>query len=533
MKLIEKETDEKLRGSFYTPKTISDFILKWAFNGNKQCDILEPSCGDGVFLKSILENGHDYNSITAIEIDKGEAYKAKKIPLNNLNVIIDDFHNFCNNTNLNFDIVIGNPPYIRYQYFNKEQQSEAEKIFLSNGIKYSKLMNAWSAFVVGCTSLLKENGKLGFVLPAEILQVINAKQVREFLIKQFNKVSIVSFKKLVFPSIQQDVVLILCQKGQGETHIEHIEVEDDIALSDVDIISLKNPKKNIYNFSKWTSYFLDQKELDFLNEVSLNENFKPIRNFSHIEIGITTGANDYFCVNKETVEEYNLQEYAKKLICRSVQVSGASFNNNDWFKNYKKNIKSSLLVFPKIELLKANQKALNYIAFGEEQNINKGYKCSIRDEWQLMPSVSLSDAFFSRRNNIYAKMILNEADSYTTDTMHRVWINEGINKKAFVASFYNSISMIFMELEGRSFGGGALELMPSEVENVLMPYLISNIDLFKEIDNLIRNKTKIQDILKYTDKIILAEKLGFSAQDLRLAASIREKLTSKRLARKR
>ena len=53
MQLIKEATSEKLRGGFYTPEPIAAFILKWAFNGNKELDILEPSCGDGVFLKEI------------------------------------------------------------------------------------------------------------------------------------------------------------------------------------------------------------------------------------------------------------------------------------------------------------------------------------------------------------------------------------------------------------------------------------------------------------------------------------------------
>ncbi len=51
MQLIKEASKEKLRGGFYTPEPIASFILKWAFNGNKQFDILEPSCGDGVFLE--------------------------------------------------------------------------------------------------------------------------------------------------------------------------------------------------------------------------------------------------------------------------------------------------------------------------------------------------------------------------------------------------------------------------------------------------------------------------------------------------
>ena len=60
-------------------KPIASFILKWAFNGNKQLDILEPSCGDGVFLEEIQKGGYEYNSITAIEFDEIEAEKSKKI----------------------------------------------------------------------------------------------------------------------------------------------------------------------------------------------------------------------------------------------------------------------------------------------------------------------------------------------------------------------------------------------------------------------------------------------------------------------
>ena len=51
MKLIKNITSEKLRGGFYTPESIASFILKWGINGNSNYDILEPSCGDGVFLK--------------------------------------------------------------------------------------------------------------------------------------------------------------------------------------------------------------------------------------------------------------------------------------------------------------------------------------------------------------------------------------------------------------------------------------------------------------------------------------------------
>jgi len=102
MKLIKSASEEKLRGGFYTPNPIASFILKWAFNGDKNMDILEPSCGDGVFLGEIKKSGYEYNSITAIEFDAIEVNKARSISLSNTQIIHSDFHDFCNNTKKTF-----------------------------------------------------------------------------------------------------------------------------------------------------------------------------------------------------------------------------------------------------------------------------------------------------------------------------------------------------------------------------------------------------------------------------------------------
>jgi len=149
MKLITEESAEKLRGGFYTPEPIAEFVLRWGINGSSDFDILEPSCGDGVFLEQLQKQKFQYKSITAVELDEEEAQKADQINLMNKQIIIDDLHTYCNNTEKRFDLVVGNPPYIRYQFFDKLQQVEAGDIFIKAGLTYSKLTNAWVSFVVG------------------------------------------------------------------------------------------------------------------------------------------------------------------------------------------------------------------------------------------------------------------------------------------------------------------------------------------------------------------------------------------------
>lgn len=202
MKLIENITERKRRGSFYTPPGIAKFILKWALNWKEKCDILEPGCGDGSFLKQIKKSKFRYKSITAVGIDHLESKKAKNHKMINAEIINGDFHQYRNTTKDRFDVIIGNPPYIRSQYFDKKQREIAEKIFIKMNLKYSKLMNSWVSFIVGSSMILKESGKIGFVVPAEILQVSYAKQLRVFLAHFYNKISIISFRKLVFSEVQ-------------------------------------------------------------------------------------------------------------------------------------------------------------------------------------------------------------------------------------------------------------------------------------------------------------------------------------------
>lgn len=533
MQLIENASAEKLRGAYYTPIEIAKFILQWGINGSSDSEILEPSCGDGVFLECINNEKMAFKKITAVEFETEEANKARAINLENSYVWNDDFHHFCLNTSDRYDLIVGNPPFIRYQYYDSDQQILADEIFKRAGLKRTKLTNAWVTFVVGCSMLLKEQGKLGFVVPSELLQVKYAQQLRKFLETHFNKINIISFENLVFEDIQQEVVLLLCEKNLSSEHlIEHIEVADIKGLFQLDPKRLKFPTKKIdFHSDKWTYYFLDKNELNLLEKIRCKSR-STIGSYADVEVGITTGSNDYFTVPQSIVNIYQLNEYARPMVGRSVQVNSLCFTKADWQTNIESGAKAMLLVFSPNAHVIGNEGTKAYLASGESNKIHKGYKTSIRDQWYVIPSIKLSDALFLRRNNQYPKFVLNEANAYTTDTMHRVFIHEGVNKKALLASYYNSLSFAFAEILGRNFGGGCLELMPSEVSDIFIPYRIENEKLFDTIDQMLRDKKSPDEILDITDEYILCDGLGLSKDEASLCRSIWHKTMGRRLGRK-
>lgn len=530
MQLFENATEQKLRGGYYTPPRIAAFLLQWGMAGLSHPDVLEPSCGDGVFIEQMQNLNMDFTSFLGVELDAEEANKALSIGLRDTVIQNRDFHEFCLTTNQRFDLVIGNPPFIRYQYYDESLQSLASEIFQKAHLRYSKLTNAWVTFIIGSTLLLKNRGKIAFVVPADILQVSYAKQLRNFLIKTFNRVNIISFEQLVFDDIQQEVVLLLCEKDGRNSHsIDHIDVRDISALQSLLDEGLHFNAKTVNKDSdKWSYYFLTEKEISFIENLSTGNN-THIGDYASVEVGITTGANQYFTVPKSVVDFYGLDDFAKPMVGRSVQVSSIDFTTDDWLKNVNKGSRAHLLVFKSRKSIANHAGAKEYIATGETDGINKGYKTSIREDWFVIPSIKLSDALFLRRNHLFPRLVLNSAQAYTTDTMHRVFLKPTTNHKAFVASYYNSFSFAHAEIVGRNFGGGVLELMPSEVESIFLPYNEDNAEIFDEIDAMFRKGETIDKILDFTDQKILIEKCGYSLEDTRLGRNIWKKLSSRRL----
>ena len=76
MILKADSSEQKLRGAYYTPLKLAEKIVELFKNDLSIKTILEPSCGDGVFIDALLELQFlsEKNSVTAIEIEKKVCY---------------------------------------------------------------------------------------------------------------------------------------------------------------------------------------------------------------------------------------------------------------------------------------------------------------------------------------------------------------------------------------------------------------------------------------------------------------------------
>lgn len=543
--------DNKLRGGYYTPPEIAKFLVSWSLNGSEKCrTMLEPSMGDGAFIlpivRELTRRGFSKSviskSVYGIELLNQEVRKVKTslkeegYNPESFNLINDDFFSVIDSSlrDKQFDIILGNPPFIRYQNFPEAQRKMAIDILSKNGFHPNKLTNAWLLFLLVSILHLNEEGKLAMVIPAELLQVGYAAETRVFLSNFFHSITIITFKKLAFQGIQQEVVLLLCDKSKKSPNgINLVELYDSNQLPSLSEIKSPSKFKPIdHDTDKWTQYFLDRDEILLLRKLKRNEKISRLGKLLEVDVGVVTGNNDFFVVNKETVENYQLQQHVIPLVGRSAQLNGGfNFTEKKWNELRDGNNQCFLFSFddPIEKTLPVGVE--KYLKIGKKNAVPEGYKCRVRKMWQSVPSVWIPDAFLFRQIHLYPRMVLNESNAVSTDTIHRVRFKNNINKEKLMVSFHNSLTFAFCEVLGRSYGGGVLELEPSEAEDLPIPYLSSKSTRLKKMEEIVK-KGGIEAWLDYADNKLLHEGLKLSKNELVMLRQIWNKLSQRRIKRK-
>lgn len=535
---------KKNSGSFYTPSILSNFVLKHIFENyffrSEAYNVLEPSCGDGEFLKAFIESdlytALDDSTLYFCEKDEQEYSKSLSLLDTAFNLSYSgeccDFLDFQENSGIKYNLIIGNPPYIDKRRLSEEQINKCKRIFSNADVKSPNIHNIWTAFVAACVGMLDEHGVLAFVLPAEILQVNYTSSIRQFLTASFSKIDIFAFNELIFSGTEQDVILLIASKSC------HKDIEPGISFYQVDklndllIPEYTRKHTNIHRktLNKWTNYIVSDTELDFLDELKVKVN--SITHYcSKIEVGIVTGVNNYFILNQKEVENRGLIHNTKTIVTRGSYVKDCLFLNDKTLNILlSKGLPSALLHIDNKPIDTLSPEVLSYLKAGIDAGKNLGYKCSIRQNWYHVPSTWVSNAVFVKRTHIYPRLLVNTSQVLVTDSFYRINNRENYDINNIAFSFYNTLTFIHAELEGRYYGGGVLELTPNEFKKLPLPYY-KNIQQhhIHTLNRMLEQKVGIFEILDFTDDILLREALGVSAQAISRMRDLYCRLIKRRL----
>lgn len=170
METMTRQHSKNKFGQYFTPKVVAEFMIDLA-DITQQSKILEPSCGAGIFLALLQQKG--YHNLLAYEIDRDLAQDFKCVSYESfVSAKIDE----------KFDLIIGNPPYIRWKNLEEELKQE-----LSANVLWSKYFNSLCdylyIFILKSIELLNENGQLIFICPEYWLSTTHSISLRNYMVQ--------------------------------------------------------------------------------------------------------------------------------------------------------------------------------------------------------------------------------------------------------------------------------------------------------------------------------------------------------------
>lgn len=527
---------QKELGAFYTPPAIASRLAEWAIRSELD-RVLDPSFGNLAFLKAaserLLDLGGDAASVGSqlhgIDVDPGAiaaALRSPELMIPEANLIGRDFFEIEPAEASLVDVLLGNPPYIRYQGFSKSR--ELSQVRASDqGVRLSGLASSWAAFVVHGATFLRKGGRMAQVLPAELLHAQYAVGVLEFLERSFEQVTIAVFEERVFPGALEEVVLVLAE-GFGADRRSPVRLSGSVNISDLDLRSSPEaPARNVGR-SNLLSQLLPRDAQDAYSACVSQMN--PLETLGSVDIGIVTGANEFFTLTEREARDID-PSLLRQSVSKAAHLKGASLAVEDHAQLLESGKPVLMLSASSASDASALQTISFRIAWGEERGFHERYKCRIRDPWWELPSPEPPDLLLTYCSSDHPRLAVNEARAIQTNTLHGVRLKDGIDGAAVAAAFYNSATLLSCELVGRSYGGGVLKLEPTEAERVLMPALDERLAaMLPEVDRLIRGR-RFEEACDVVDPIVLSEGLGLSAGQIDALRSARRLLADRRQRR--
>ena len=552
----------KARGAFFTPPAIADYLAEWAVEGNPSATVMDPTCGEAVFLEAAGRRLADLGTtqeqlreqMFGVDLHKRSVEaSAALLRAQGLDgsFTVSDFFALSTPNKLDaqlpfVDAIIGNQPFVRYQEHVGRERKQAQLAALEQGVRLSGLASSWAALVVHACGFLRPEGRLAMVLPTELLYTGYAEPVRAWLKRRFKAVHLVTFERLQFADATEKVVLVLARGSGGCNAFSLVPVEDAEDLRSIRMFGPMHLNVAPPAQGKWTDLLLPVEQRQAFDRV-VEEHFVPLADYGSPTLGTVTGANDYFCISEATRIEYGIDVCHLLKICPpgTKHLRGTNFSKRDWERLRDEGFLVWMLQpldeQPAWLDEPENAGLADYLKHGLKIGINKAYKCRVRATWYKPPAVAPPDLFFTYMSHRYPRLITNTAKAGFVNSMHGITLSREMPseaKQALPFLMLSAATMLGAEIHGRSYGGGILKMEPREAAELPVPRPEALVEAWRRIKpNRARLERQLEQglwtgVAKHVDEALLVGACGVPAWEVQRLHEAGQELRRTRLGRK-
>lgn len=473
----KKSQEERNKlGQFSTPYGLACEIMRYAKKiGVNASRFLEPSIGTGVFYSALQSEFRGLIHIaTGYEIDKHyydpacELWQGFPIALRN-----EDFLKASIDSE-KYSLLVANPPYSRHHHLDSNLKKVLKKkVLQETGIQISGLAGLYCYFMLLSTKWIEEGGVSIWLIPSEFMDVNYGEAIKKYLLQN---VTLIHIHRFCPEDVQFDDAMVTSSIVVFKN--EKPQKNNQILLSEGGTIchpkhSISKLREEMSPKGKWSNLFTED-ELTTSNDVVLGDFFKVSR-------GLATGDNNFFIIDKKTIEEYSIpQEFL-------VPVLPAPRNmKTDLIEECQKE-DHTLFIFScswAEDILRDRHPGVwRYLQMGRANKVHEGYICSHRPLWyscERRKPAPFVMPYMGRDNSESElfRFILNRSTAIATNGYLMLYpkaeYEEALKDKDIQIAVWEILKNVPKESlthNGRVYGGGLHKLEPKELMTVPMPQL--------------------------------------------------------------
>jgi len=530
-----EKPEEKLPapGQVFTPSVIADLMAAMCINSEIR-NIIDPACGEGIFFRSILklnEKFHLFKNnpvILGIDIDGDVLKKA----INSLSSLYPPVKFICADflemfeTLPHFDLVIGNPPFLRQEKIRNTKHL-TKKINRKLG---SNVLNARSGlhsyFLAAGLCLLSSKGKLAFVMPESFLTSNSDSGLRKYLATYYHVEAILRFEKgRIFSRAGiKTCVIIISRKKEPSSKIKIINIKPQILehlFSSTEPQDYYRKLLNIAEIVKTAgeSKFSNEPEgLGFSNILSItlrpvkhamevnnwnllageNEVFRrvflenvrngkviPFSKIAFVKRGITTGADPWFYVEKIKEKENRMliksgdgsEWFIEKSFLKPVLQNPSGYSRilirNKEIKTFVVSIPQSVSIegYAVEKYVKHGSTSLYRMGKNKKTIPAETVVCRSRKKWYALPHYRPAPLLWIKTFDRKYRHFLMEKKVIANQRFYMIYpYHESEEVITLIGAILNSyVIAYYCETVKTAMGYGALELTVEDVKKIPFP----------------------------------------------------------------
>jgi hypothetical protein len=465
----------RVKGQFWTPQWLAKIMAAWV-TAKRPPVLFDPAIGPGTFFAAAREAGF-VGDFTGFEVDEAalaDSYKFGLSPTELRGTIIGDF--IGQSVKSSYPAIISNPPYIRHHRLSEVKKRELRQLAINHlGFPLDARVGLHLYFLLKCLDRLSPEGRLAFLLPADVCEGVSSSAVWKRLGEKYRIDAVLTFASTAapFPSVDTNAMVFLLSRHAPSRRVLWLRVVKPEAEA---ILSALNGATT----ESTEAVTIQQRNLDELLATGLSRPLRasgtaglPLSDFARVVRGIATGANEFFFLTSEQIRENNLDKrFFKRAIGRTRDCPSDVLTRED-LKRLDENGRPTWLLNLGRESEADLPAALrDYLSVGTKIGLPKCSLIKTRKPWYRMETRTVPGLLFAYLGRRDCRFILNRANAlpltgflcvYPWDAsgefIEKLW--RALNHKDTIAN------LLFV---GKSYGGGALKVEPRQLDSLEIPH---------------------------------------------------------------